>query len=160
MKISIFKYRLALVTFAASVALAGCFNTAEVKYPQANSGFEPKRTYDATADKVWKAAVDALDSNRVTVLSADQASGRIQTDTLAGPNFISIVGGGTMYRYSFNLRITREESGKTKLFIVCKLESMHQIQNSTRPFMDVSPENQATVTGLENWLYEQIEKGL
>ncbi len=140
-------------------ALTGCFSTGEVKYPQASPGFEPKRAYDATVDKVWKAATDALDRNRIAVVSSDQSSGRIQTDTVAGENLISIVGGGTMFRYSYNIRVTHDEGGKTKLSIICKLESMHQIHNSTRPFMDVSPENQATVKNLENWLYEQIEKG-
>ena len=141
-------------------AMTGCFSTGEVKYPQASPGFQPKRAYNVSADKVWKAVNDALESNRIAVVSADQPSGRIQTDTVAGENFVSIVGGGTVFRYSYNIRITHEEGGKTKLSIICKLESMHQIHNSTRPFMDVSPENQAAVMNLENWLYEQVEKNL
>jgi hypothetical protein len=140
--------------------LTGCFSTGEVKYPQPSEGFNPKRIYDAPIEKVWKAVNDSLDSNRVAVLSSDKSAGRIQTDTVAGENYESALGGGTMFRYSYDVRITSEVDGKTKLSIMCKLESMHQSQRSTRPFMDVSPENQPTVKKLEDWLYEQVEKQL
>jgi hypothetical protein len=143
-----------------SLLVTGCINTGEVKTPKSTQGYEPKRVYDADVSKVWKAANDVFDENRISVLSSDQASGRIQTDTIAGENLISIMGGGTMFRYSYNIRITSGDGGKTKLAIICKLESMHQIQNSTRPYMDVSPENPAKVKNYENWLYEQIEKKL
>jgi hypothetical protein len=143
-----------------SLLVTGCFSTGEVKPPKPSQAFEPKRTYDANASKVWKVTNDVLDENRISVISSDQASGRIQTDTIAGENLISVVGGGTMFRYSYNIRITGEDGGKTKLAIICKLESMHQIRNSTRPFMDVSPEYPDKVKNYENWLYEQIEKKL
>lgn len=143
-----------------SLLVTGCINTGEVKTPKTSQGFEPKRVYDADVSKVWKVANDVLDENRISVISSDQVSGRIQTDTIAGENLISVVGGGTMFRYSYNIRITGEDGGKTKLAIICKLESMHQIRNSTRPFMDVSPEYPDKVKNLENWLYERVEKKL
>ncbi len=147
---------------AAFTVLTGCYsiNTHEVKYPQASQGFEPKRTYDASADKAWKAVNDALDRNRVAVVSSDQAAGRIQTDTVAGENSVMVLGGGTFYRYGYNIRLTPEDGGKTKIAVICKLESMFQTSRSTRPFTDVSPEHQPTVKALENWLYEEIEKSL
>src|ERR1022692_4204648 len=109
-----------------SLLVTGCINTGEVKTPKTSQGFEPKRVYVADVSKVWKVTNDVLEENRISVISSDQASGRIQTDTIAGENLISIVGGGTMFRYSYNIRITREDGGKTKLAIICKLESMHQ----------------------------------
>ena len=143
-----------------SLLVTGCINTGEVKTQKSTLGFEPKRIYDADVGKVWKVTNDVLDENRIPVLSSDQASGRIQTDTIAGENYVSVLGGGTMFRYSYNIRITAGDGGKTKLAIICKLESMHQIQNSTRPYMDVSPENPEKVKNYENLLYEQIEKKL
>lgn len=143
-----------------SLLVVGCINTGEVKTPKSTQGFEPKRVYNADVSKVWKVTNDVLDENRISVLSSDQASGRIQTDTIAGENYVSVVGGGTMFRYSYNIRITSGDGGKTKLAIICKLESMHQIKNSTRPYMDVSPENSDKVKNYETWLYEQIEKKL
>ena len=143
-----------------AVFLAGCINTGEVKTPQAAQGFEPKGIYDADVSKVWKVTNDVLDENHIPVLSSDQASGRIQTDTIPGANFISVLGGGTETRYSYNIRITGEDGGKTKLAIICKLESMHQIGSSARPWMDVSPEYPDKVKNYDNWLYQQIEKRL
>jgi hypothetical protein len=140
--------------------LTGCINTGEVKTPLAAQGFEPKQTYDADVSKVWKVANDVLDENHIPVLSSDQASGRIQTDTIPGANYVSVLGGTTETRYSYNIRITGEDGGKTKLAIICKVESMHQIGSSTRPWMDVSPEYPDKVKNYENWLFEQIEKNL
>jgi hypothetical protein len=140
--------------------LAGCINTGEVKTPQAMQGFEPKQIYDADVSKLWKVTNDVLDENHIPVLSSDQASGRIQTDTIAGANYISVLGGGTETRYGYNIRITGEDGGKTRLAIICKLESMHQIGSSARPWMDVSPEYPDKVKNYENWLYQQIEKKL
>jgi len=140
--------------------VTGCINTGEVKTPKTSQGFEPKRSYDADVGKVWKVTNDVLDENRIAVISSDQASGRIQTATIAGENYVSVLGGGTEFRYSYNIRITGADGGKTKLSIICKLESMHQVGHSTRPFMDVSPENPDKVKNLENWLYERVEKKL
>jgi hypothetical protein len=143
-----------------SLLVTGCINTGEVKTPKSTQSFEPKRAYDTSVSKVWKAANDTLDENRISVVSSDQAAGRIQTDTVAGDNYISVLGGGTMTRYSYNIRVTGEEGGKTKLFVICKYESMHQVGSSTRPYMDVGPEHPDKVKNYENWLYEQIEKKL
>ncbi len=143
-----------------SLFLIGCINTGEVKTPQAAQGFEPRGIYDADVSKVWKVTNDVLDENHIPVLSSDQASGRIQTDTIPGANYISVLGGGTETRYSYNIRITGEIGGKTRLAIICKLESMHQIGSSARPWMDVSPESPDKVKNYENWLFQQIEKKL
>ena len=151
---------LATAMVGASLLLTGCVNTGEVKTPKATLGYAPKRVYDASAGKIWKAVNDVLDENRIAVLSSDQTSGRIQTDTIAGDNYISVLGGGTMTRYSYNIKVIGDDGGKTRLLIVGKVESMHQIGNSTRPFMDVSPECPEKVKNYENWLFEQIEKKL
>jgi hypothetical protein len=140
--------------------LTGCINTGEVKTPLAAQGFEPKGIYNADVTKVWKVTNNILDEDRISVISSDQASGRIQTDTIAGANYVSVLGGGTEFRYSYNIKITGEDGGKTKLTIICKLESMHQIGSSARPWMDVSPEYPDKVKNYENVLYEQIEKDL
>ena len=93
--------------------LAGCINTGEVKTPLAAQGFEPKGIYSADVSKVWKITNDALDANHIPVLSSDQTSGRIQTDTIPGANYVSVLGGTTETRYSYNIRITGEYGGKT-----------------------------------------------
>jgi hypothetical protein len=143
-----------------TLLLTGCINTGEVKTPLAAQGFEPKGIYNADVSKVWKVTNDVLDANHIPVLSSDQASGRIQTDIIPGANYVSVLGGTTETRYSYNIRITGEDGGKTKLAIICKLESMHQIGSSARPWMDVSPEYPDKVKNYVNWFYEQIEKGL
>jgi hypothetical protein len=141
--------------------VVGCAMQSGPKFPQPSPGYTPRRAYDASFEKVWKAVNEALDNNRIGVVSADQAAGRIQTDYIAGPEttYNAFLGGVGTSRYSFNIKMSRQDDGKTKLLIIGKLEqTLHGGQTAT-PYRDITPQNQAIVTNLENWLFEQIEKG-
>jgi len=145
------------------MALAtGCAMQSGPKFPQPSPGYTPSRVLAASFEKVWKAVSDTLDNNRIAVVSADAAAGRIQTDCIAGPEttYNAFLGGVGTSRYSFNIKVSRQDNGTVKLLIIGKLEqTLHGGQTAT-PYRDITPQNQAIVTNLENWLYEQIEKGL
>lgn len=154
--------QIGIALLALSFALAGCITGG--KYPQASTpGYEPRVIYDASFDKVWKAVNDALDSNRIAVVSTDQAAGRMQTDYVTGPTvgYLGGLGGLQNSRGNFNIRITREDSGKTKLLIIAKYETAYQGSHGNNTlYKDVSAQSPKVVKGMENWLYEQIEKRL
>jgi hypothetical protein len=140
--------------------VVGCTMQSGPNFPQPSPGFTPRHVYDASFEKVWKAVNDALDNNRIAIVSSDQAAGRMQTDYIAGPitSYVGFLGGTGTSRYSYNIKVSREDDGKTKLLIIGKLEqTLHGGQSAT-PYRDITPQNQAIVTNLENWLYEQIDK--
>jgi hypothetical protein len=148
--------------FVLVALVVSCTTQSGPKFPQPSAGYTPRHTYDASFEKVWKTVNDTLDNNRIAVVSSDQAAGRMQTDYIAGPitSYVGFLGGVGTSRYSFSIKVNRQDDGKTKLLIIGKLEqTLHGGQSAT-PYRDITPQNQAIVTNLENWLYEQIEKGL
>jgi uncharacterized lipoprotein len=153
--------QICIAFLALSFALTGCITGG--KYPEASKpGYEPRVTYDASFDKVWKAVNDTLDKNHIAVVSTDQTAGRMQTDYVTGPTvgYFGGLGGLQNSRGNYNIRITREDSGKTKLLILGKYETAYQGGNNNALYKDVSGQNPKVVKGMENWLYEQIEKQL
>ena len=65
-----------IVCALASLALmlAGCASpVGKAKFPQASADFVPKQTYAVANDKLWEAALAALDKNRLAIASADKS---------------------------------------------------------------------------------------
>jgi hypothetical protein len=145
-----------------TVFVGGCAMQSGPQFPQSSPGYTPRRVYDASFEKVWKTVNDTLDANRIAVVLSDQGAGRIQTDYITGTTtaYVAFLGGVGSSRYSYNIKISRQEDGKTKLLIIGKLEQTLHGSHSTTPYRDITAQNQTIATHLENWLYEQIEKGL
>jgi hypothetical protein len=148
------------VLFAFTFVLAGCITEGKDRFKKPSAGFQTHVVYDTSLEKAWKAVNDALDKNRIPVLSSDQASGRIQTDTVAGPTTSPALMWVDNSRYSYNIRVTHDDAGKTKILILAKIEVAHHQRNNNMSYEDQTPANHAAAKDLENWLYEQIEKAL
>lgn len=129
----------------------GCVSDSP-KFPTPTASFVPKRTYTVAHDKLWRAALDALDGNNIAVLSADKANGIIQTDYISGPSQIMIpLGISQTTRYKYNVSLWDEGDGSVKLNVICTVE------DSMSGGHDATSQNAALVNRLEAWLYEQIE---
>jgi hypothetical protein len=49
-------------------------HSGNVYFPEPLAGFTPKATYSTGFDKLWDAALNALDKNRIATVSADKLS--------------------------------------------------------------------------------------
>jgi hypothetical protein len=136
----------------------GCA-TGNGNFPAPTANFTPKYTYTVPRDKLWQAILDALDKNRIAALSADKASGIIQTDYIAGPEvYIFPIDQNNRYKYNVSLR--DESDGKVKLHVICTIESSTSNGHGSSQWNDVTPQNTERAAKLEAWLYEQIENRL
>lgn len=148
-----------LIFAVVSICFVGCFSAGR-KLPTPSTGFSPKVSYATPYSSAWPKIQLALDNARVSVTSAtkDESVGRIQTDYVDGPSrFIVVAAQSTRYRYSITVR---PDGDKTKVGIVAKVESTMNSGKGSSQWSDVSGQNTALVSQLENWLYEQIEKEL
>jgi hypothetical protein len=152
------KRTLLALACAAAVVAGGCV-TDNGKFPTADASFAPKRAYAMSHDKLWQATLDALDKNRIAVVSSDKPDGIIQTDYLAGPGtFMVFASQSTRYKYNITLR--GESNGSIKLNVICTIEDSLNDGRSSTQWRDVTPQNMALATRLETWLYEEIEDEL
>lgn len=132
------------------------------KFPKASVGFQPKKIYDTTYEKIWKNVSHVLETNTLNITLIDKDNGRIVTDYVQGETQSMGPAGilGTITRrYKYNLAFEEIDQTKTRLGISCKFES-RSLARQTAEWRDVSYENKQLITMLENWLYEQVEKGL
>ena len=149
---------IALICATLLLTAGGCV-TDNGKYPMPTANFTPKRVYAVQYDKLWQATLDALDENRITVVSTDKASGIIQTDYIAGPGtFMVIMAQSTRYKYNITLR--NEPDGGVRVNVVCRIEDSIDSGQGSSQWRDVTPQNVALENKLETWLYEQLEDGL
>jgi hypothetical protein len=151
------------ITLLGLVILCGCATqVGNVAFPQASANFAPKRTYEVEYGKLWDSTLNALEKNRVTVVSANKEAGIIQTDYVEGESSLYALGlvASQSTRYKFNLTLRKQSEGSIKLNIVSKIESTVQGSGATSQWTDVSGQNTALAAKLEAWLYEEIEKGL
>jgi hypothetical protein len=151
-----------LVIFSAIVLIFfGCASqVGTVKFPEPSQGFVPRRIYTASIEKAWQAVNHALDTNRIPIISADKASGRIQTDYIQGAStaYAGGLGGIGNSRYRYNIRLITEEPDKVRISVLAKLEQTLAGGAASTPYRDLTAQNQPLVKVLEDWLYEQIEK--
>jgi hypothetical protein len=103
---------------------------------------------------MWKTVYDVLEDNRMAVAASDKTEGRITTEYVQGQSQLFLL--STMStRYRYVIRLSAAEKGVTRLNIIAYLESSGKQLPSWR---DISNENKALISNLENWLYEQIQK--
>lgn len=152
---------LVLLTLITVTVLTGCA-TEGPKFLEASPGFTPKRVYEGNLDKLYSTINRTLDENRIAVVSADKSAGRIQTDYIQGVTTAYVLGLGGIgsSRYSYNIRINEEGLNKVKVIIIGKLEQSLSDQSGSTPYRDLTQTNIELVKGLENWLYQEIEKRL
>jgi len=130
------------------------------KFPEPSAGFQPKRIYNVDYDQMWKTALRILEKNKIIVVSA--AEGRVVTDYIEGRTESMGPAGilGTITtRYKYSLVVERIEQTKTRLGIICRLES-RSVTRASPGWHDISFENKQRLSMLEDWLYEQIENSL
>jgi NlpB/DapX lipoprotein len=150
-----------VLIFICSAALLGGCVTDNTKFPAPTANFTPKQKYAVSHDKLWQAALDALDSNRIAVVSSDKADGIIQTDYIAGPGEVMIpLGIEQVTRYKYNISLRDEASGSVKLNVICTIEDSMSSGHSASQWHDVTSQNTAQAAKLEAWLYEQVEDAL
>ncbi|MBA4148844.1 MAG: outer membrane protein assembly factor BamC [Verrucomicrobia bacterium] len=162
MKMKFIRYT-TLPLLTAALILAGCATpVGSVKFPGPSEGFAPKQTYAVPQDKLWNAALSALDKHRIPAVSADKASGIIQTDAIEGPSALIALGmvAAQSTRYRFNLALRNQSDTDIKLNIFCKIESTMKGSSGSSQWTDVTSQNAEQARKLEAWLYEEIEKGL
>ena len=144
----------------AAMLLAGCV-TDNTKFPTSTANFTPKKEYSVSHDKLWQATLDALDNNRIAVVSTDKADGIIQTDYIAGPGEVNIaLAISQITRYKYNITLRDEADGSVRLNIMCTIEDSMSNTHNTSQWRDVTSQNAALENKLETWLYEQIENAL
>jgi hypothetical protein len=131
------------------------------KFPTPAADFVPKRTYAISHDKLWQATLDALDNNRIAVVTSDKTDGRIQTDYVAGPGEVNIaLAISQITRYKYNITLRDESDGNVKLNVICTIEDSMSSAHSTSQWRDVTNQNSTLENKLETWLYEQVEHQL
>jgi uncharacterized lipoprotein len=138
--------------------LFGCANIGRAKYPEPTANFQPNTTLEATYDKMWSSVMRVLEIQRIGMASSDMEGGRIVTDYIQGPTQLQALGlfGSITTRYNYAITFEKISQDKTRMTIICKLESMSEGLG----WHEISKDNKAIVNKLENWLYEQIEKSL
>ena len=139
-------------------AVAAMTTTAGAGLPQPTVGFKAADQLKHPPEKVYAAALAALDAMRVPVLNSNQAEGRITTDYAAGPRSSTAFGllgsNSSRYKYSVNIRGVGRDS---KLAVTAFIESSG---NSIQAWRDVSADNLTATGNIRDALVENIEKNL
>jgi NlpB/DapX lipoprotein len=158
-----------IVAFVAlAFNLSGCAQPiGATRFPEPSVTFVPKKEYAAPFENVWNTVHDVLENNRIAVAAESKDEGRITTDYVQGESQMHAFGflGVLSSRYKYVIRLSRTGVASTRINILAYLES----SGSAGPpeggavggaWRDVSNDNKAGVTKLENWLYEQIQTAI
>lgn len=145
---------LLLLTTVAVSLLSGCAVGA-AKYAIASKDFTPKEEYNVSVDKMWTTVRKVLEDDNIEIAGTDKESGKITTDYISGQTEMSPFGVLTT-RYKYTFTISKTDSGKIKLKILTKVESM----SKAMAWHDVSKDNPKLVDNLSNVMYEKIESKL
>lgn len=163
-----------LLVLMISLFLIVVYGCATVEGPatklQITPGFVPKKTYNVSYEQMWEKVMSVLRKERIMVTQTNKESGIIQTDYIPGFTIDVAALYTVTYRYKYQIVFERHNPSQTGLEIVCKLErkkmdkggSAREAVEQLKPYEDVTykEEEKKTVTNLEIWLYEQIEKSL
>lgn len=105
---------------------------------------------------MWNRIKQVLNAERISIASSDKQEGRITTDYIQGETHLLLGGfaGAFSTRYKYNISLERTAQDKTRLNIICRLETAPDSGH----WADAGGDNAAAVTRLENWLYEKIQK--
>ena len=134
--------------------VAGC-SLGGAKFPTASEGYQPKRIHNIEKNKLFEKVASFLESERLTIKVLDKENGRIVTDYIQGETQFLIIMSLTT-RYNYTIRFKNLENNKTKIDIICRLESLA----ANLGWHDVGKDNVTIVKRLENWLYEKIENNI
>jgi len=148
--------------FIAAYTLVGCVpagtgTLGNARFPEASTaGFQPEREYNVSYENMWKRIRHVLNAERISIASSDKKEGRIRTDYIQGETQLLLGGFADAFstRYKYTISLERIAQDKTRLNIICALETAPD----TGHWADASKDNAALVTNLENWLYERIHK--
>jgi uncharacterized lipoprotein len=108
---------------------------------------------------MWETVKDVLDDNGIFIASLDKNEGRITTEYVEGQSQANALGflGVISTRYRYFISIEKKATATQRVRITARLESSG---DALQQWRDISSDNKAITTKLENWLYEQIEKSL
>ena len=151
------KVRIFITLMVVSALISACA-VGSSKFPGATAGFQPQKVYAINKDKLFDKIIVLLGDERIGVVSNNKSEGKIVTDYVQGESQFQVVMAITT-RYNYTINLYSLEDSKTRVNILCKLESMskghtwHEVSKSSK-------DNERLVTKLENWLYEKIEKSI
>ncbi|MBL7205329.1 MAG: hypothetical protein ISS63_13540 [Desulfobacteraceae bacterium] len=89
--------------------------------PKIDPNYVPKKVYPTDFNTVWASTLKALKENQTPVRSVDKGAGLIKTDYQTGPEKIRDLT-HIFTRYKYDIKISKETEGKTKLDISCTYE--------------------------------------
>jgi len=153
---------LSLWFFVATYTLVACVpvgtgTLGSARFPEAPpAGFQPEREYKVSYENMWNRIRHVLNAERISIASSDKQEGRILTDYIQGETQLLLGGfaGAFSTRYKYTMSLERIAQDKTRLNIICTLETAPD----TGHWAEASKDNAGAVTKLENWLYERIQK--
>lgn len=145
----------------AGLLLAGCISTnvGKARYPEPPKGFVAQASYGVPLDAAWKSVLATLDQERIPVVSADRALGRITTESIDGEAkmLISFMGATSHFtRYRFTITVNRQ-GGRTAIRPLATLESS---QNGEGQWLNITRDYPKEAQGVEQWLLAKIEAKL
>lgn len=144
------------VVFFSFLLLQACSGVA-TKYPRPTEGFEPKVTYDIPLDELWGKIVNLLTVERIGIAKNDKSSNYIESEPVfAGTETIGIDAYKTI-SYKYTYMFEKVGDNKTKLNVICKLESKAEMPGKKIDSHDISSENIELVTRIEKAMYEKVE---
>jgi hypothetical protein len=158
---------LGLIGCLALLPLAGCVPIGKSMPHAENSNFVPKKMYDADFNTAWSKTLTVLGMNSIPIASSTKEGeqGQIVTGYMEGQTDVGLV--STNSRYKYTIFVARVGPKQTTINISASLEASSTgvgfggAQNTAgQQWHDVSTFNSDTVTGLQNSLYEKIERSL
>ncbi len=126
--------------------------------PKPDPGFKAADVLPYTPLQVYVAAIEVLDAHRIFIAYENKTDGRISTDYVNGPSYVTAYGmlGGYTLRYKYLITL-KKVGEQTKLNVTAYLEST---RNEGLSWRNVSNENPTQVQDLQNVLIELIEHQL
>lgn len=156
-----------LVAAVLLFSVYGCISTTgPATQLKLTPGFTPQKAYHTSYDQMWKKVLSSLRQARIMVTSSSKENGIITTDYIQGWTMDIAALGTDVFRYQYQIVLKKQNTSQTQVDIICKLERKHMLKGGSareaveqlKPYEDVSSERKESVTWLETWLYEQIEK--
>ena len=89
--------------------------------PQIDPNHIPKKVYHSNFNSVWASTLKALKDKQLPVEFVDKVAGLIKTDYQIGPEKIRDLT-HIFTRYKYDIKISKETEGKTKVNIACTYE--------------------------------------
>lgn len=129
------------------------------KLPRPTEGYQPRTEFSAPVERVFDAALEMFDRNRIDAAHIDRQNHRLMSDYIAGPTYMTAFGllGFNTARYKFTLVFKPISPTVTRVDVRVRVESSGDAVQSWR---DVSQYNPEVVRDLEGWMYEQLERAL